>query len=363
MLYSLFLYLATKFTIFNIVKYITFRSVMALLTAMIIGFAIFPRLINYFRNIQKGGQPIREDGPQAHLDSKKGTPTMGGLGTIISLIMATLLWSDLTNPFIWITIFVTIAFCLLGFVDDLLKITKRNSKGVSGKIKLIVQAIVSVFACWLIGIYTPEQYTNILTFPFFKNLSLDLGIIYYLLTFFVIVGASNAVNLTDGLDGLVTVPIILVTGCFAIIAYLVGNVVFASYLFLPHIPNTGELSIFCASLIGASLAFLWFNAPPAKIFMGDTGSLAFGGALGAIAAITKHEIVLAIAGGLFVIEALSVIIQVYYFKLTGGKRFFLMAPLHHHFEKKGWNETTIVVRFWIISVIFTLIALSSLKLR
>jgi phospho-N-acetylmuramoyl-pentapeptide-transferase len=363
MLYNLLFPLAEKIGYLNIFKYITFRSGAAMLTALFISFIFGPIIIRSLKKLQKGGQPIRLDGPESHLITKKGTPTMGGLMILLAVTCSTILWADITNKYIWIVLFVTLSYGLLGFFDDYLKVTKKNTKGVSGKIKLIIQFIVALIACWLTKEAAPINYSTHLALPFFKNILLDLSWFYIIFTSTVIVGSSNAVNLTDGLDGLAIVPIAIAAMCFAIIGYLVGNSIFANYLQIHHIIGSGELTVFCASLVGASLGFLWFNAPPAKVFMGDTGSLAFGGSIGTISVITKHEIVLGIIGGLFVIEALSVIIQVYYFKFTKGKRIFKMAPIHHHFEKCGWSETTIVIRFWIIAVIFALIGLSTLKLR
>ncbi len=281
----------------------------------------------------------------------------------LALGVSTLLWADLTNMYVWVAIFVTSGFGLLGFADDYLKVTKRNTRGVPGKVKLLVQFSVAATAAWWINILAEPSYANQLAFPFFKDLLLNLGFFYIPFAMVVMVGASNAVNLTDGLDGLAIVPIMIAAMCFALISYLVGHMNFADYLQIHPVPGAGELAVFCSGIVGAGLGFLWYNAPPAKVFMGDTGSLAFGGSLGVISVITKHEIVLAIIGGLFVVEAMSVMIQVAYFRYTGGKRFFGMAPIHHHFEKKGWSEPTIVIRFWIIAVIFALIGLSTLKLR
>lgn len=363
MLYNLLLPLADTYPILNIFKYITFRGLGAIFTALTVSFIIGPYLIQWLKDKQSEGQPIRENGPQSHLLTKKGTPTMGGVLMFISLGISTLLWADLSNQYVWVVLFVTCGFGILGFIDDYLKVAKKNTKGVAGKIKLTAQFVISLAAAvWIQSLATPEQASH-LALPFFKNILLNLGIFYVPFVIFVIVGASNSVNLTDGLDGLAIVPIMLAAGCFGLISYLVGHNSFAEYLQLHPVQGAGEISIFCSGLIGAGLGFLWFNAPPAKVFMGDTGSLAFGGSLGVISVITKHEIVLSIVGGLFVIETLSVIIQVYYFKLTGGKRFFGMAPIHHHFEKKGWSEPTVVIRFWIIAVIFALIGLSTLKLR
>jgi phospho-N-acetylmuramoyl-pentapeptide-transferase len=363
MLYNLLSPFADEHVFFNLFRYITFRSGAAILTALIISFVTGPYIISLLKKLQQHGQPIREDGPESHLLTKKGTPTMGGIMILMAVTISTLLWADLSNRYVWIVLFVTLGFGFLGFMDDYLKVTKRNTKGVRGKAKLVVQFIISAIAClWIQSIATKLHSTH-LAVPFFKNILINLGWFYSIFVIVVIVGASNAVNLTDGLDGLAIVPIVIAAACFALISYLVGNSVFANYLQIHHVVGAGELTVFCAALIGAGLGFLWFNAPPAKVFMGDTGSLAFGGSIGTISVITKHEIVLAIIGGLFVMEALSVIIQVYYFKFTGGKRFFLMAPIHHHFEKKGWSEPTIVIRFWILAVIFALIGLSTLKLR
>lgn len=363
MLYNLLLPLANEYSLFNLFRYITFRSGGAVFTALIISFIFGPRIIEWLRSKQGKGQPIREDGPASHLVTKKGTPTMGGVMMLLAVGVSTLLWADLTNHYVWIVLFVTAGYGLLGFMDDYLKVTKRNTKGVSGKLKIVAQATIALAAViWIQQIATPD-YSSHLAVPFFKELLINLGIFYIPFAVIVMVGASNAVNLTDGLDGLAIVPIMIAASCFALISYLAGHATFAGYLQIHAVPGTGELAVLCASLIGAGLGFLWFNAPPAKVFMGDTGSLAFGGSLGVISVITKHEIVLAIIGGLFVMEAVSVIIQVTYFKYSGGKRFFGMAPIHHHFEKKGWSEPTIVIRFWIIAVIFALIGLSTLKLR
>ncbi len=362
MLYNLLFPLAAEYPIFNLFKYLTFRSGGAIMTALIISFVVGPGLIRWLRTKQQGGQPIRTDGPESHLLTKKGTPTMGGLMMLFAVSVSTLLWADVTNQYVWIALFVTFGFGGIGFADDYLKVSKKNTKGLPGKKKLLAQFIIAVVAAMWISAITPENLNHHLAFPFFKDVLLNLGIFYVPFVIFVLIGASNAVNLTDGLDGLAIVPIMIAAGCFALITYLVGNAMFANYLQLNFVPGTGELAIFCAAMIGAGLGFLWFNAPPAMVFMGDTGSLAFGGSLGTVAVITKHEIVLAIIGGLFVVEALSVMAQVFYFKRT-GKRIFLMAPIHHHYEKLGWKESTIVIRFWIIAVILALIGLSTLKLR
>jgi phospho-N-acetylmuramoyl-pentapeptide-transferase len=362
MLYALFTPYAQEFAFFNLFRYLTFRTGGAIMTALVLSFMFGNPVIAWLKSKQGEGQPIRDDGPERHLLTKKGTPTMGGCLILLALVISTLLWADLRNPYVWIVLCVTLGFGALGAYDDYLKLTKRNSKGLSGKMKLLLQGVFALGATACILTLSKPEYATILTFPIFKEAILDLGIMYYLLGFCVIVGASNAVNLTDGLDGLAIVPVMIATACFCLISYLVGNQIFANYLQLHHIPNTGELAVFGGGLIGAGLGFLWFNAPPAKVFMGDTGSLAVGGALGTISMITKHELVLAIIGGLFVLEAVSVILQVGYYKMT-KKRIFLMAPIHHHFEKKGWEESTVVIRFWIIASILALIGLSTLKLR
>jgi phospho-N-acetylmuramoyl-pentapeptide-transferase len=362
MLYNLLYPLADEFQLFNLFKYLTFRSGGAVLTSLILSFVLGPRLIRWLKQKQGKGQPIREDGPASHLVTKQGTPTMGGVMILLSVTVSTLLWADIRNPYVWIVLMVTLGFGFIGFMDDYLKVSKRNTKGLRGKFKLVLQFFIAAAACaWIMAVADPKQATH-LAIPFFKDFFPDLGWFYLVFGVFVMIGASNAVNLTDGLDGLAIVPIMIAAGCFALISYLVGNAVFASYLQIHPVPGSGELAIFCAALVGASLGFLWFNAPPAMIFMGDTGSLAFGGSLGTIAVIVKHELVLAIIGGLFVLEAVSVIVQVASFKMT-GKRVFRMAPIHHHFEKLGWAEPTVVIRFWIIAMILALIGLSSLKLR
>jgi len=360
MLYNLLLPFIHNSHIANLFHYITFRSGLAILITLSISFLIGSRLIKFLQTLQKNGQPIRLDGPESH-QIKAGTPTMGGIMIILSSCFSTLLLADLTNKYIWITLFGFISFGVIGFFDDYAKVTKNSHYGVRGKSKLLLQGILSLIIC--IALEYTDNPNHLINIPFFKNLALDLGYLYIFFAMFVIVGASNAVNLTDGLDGLATVPIALTSGSFALISYLVGNHIYSNYLQLTYIPNTGELTIFCAGLVGSCLGFLWFNAQPAEVFMGDTGSLSLGGVLGIISVITKHEIVLAIIGGLFVLETISVILQVYYFKATKGKRIFKMAPLHHHFEKSGWTESKVVIRFWIISIIFALIGLSSLKLR
>ncbi len=361
MLYNLLYPLAGDIQFFNLFRYLTFRSGGAIITALVISFVIGPRLIRWLKHKQHGGQPIRDDGPESHL-SKKGTPTMGGLMMLFAVTISTVLWADITNHYVWIVLFVTLGYGFLGFMDDYLKVSKKNHKGLSGKKKLIGQFLIGAVAAYWITLVTPAHLNHHLAFPFVKDYLLNLGMLYIPFVIVVLVGASNAVNLTDGLDGLAIVPIMIAAACFGLIAYLIGNAVYAHYLHFDLVPGSGELAVFCAALIGAGLGFLWFNAPPAMVFMGDTGSLAFGGSLGAIAVIVKHEIVLAIIGGLFVVEALSVMIQVASFKMT-GKRVFRMAPIHHHYEKLGWKEPTVVIRFWIVAVILALIGLSTLKLR
>jgi phospho-N-acetylmuramoyl-pentapeptide-transferase len=354
--------LADHVFIFNVFRYITFRAGGGLLTALLIAFLMGTPTIDWLRLKQGKGQPIRADGPARHVVEKQGTPTMGGLLILVPAVVATLLWADLTDLYVWIVLGVTMLFGLLGFWDDFQKVTKRSSAGVSGRIKLVFQFAVAVAATYLVMRMEDPAVSGYLAIPFVKSAFLPLGWFFLIFGSLVIVGASNAVNLTDGLDGLATVPVIIAALAFALIAYLVGNIKFADYLQLHYVAGTGELAVFLAALIGAGLGFLWYNAPPAMVFMGDTGSLALGGALGAVAVATKHEIVLGIVGGLFVLEALSVIVQVVSFKTT-GKRVFKMAPIHHHFEQLGWREPTIVIRFWIIAVVLALVGLSSLKLR
>ena len=372
------LYWLTEFSdggdIFNLFRYITFRAGGAFFTALIFGFIFGRPLINLLKRKQGKGQPIRDDGPESHILTKQGTPTMGGLLILSALVVSTLLWARPDNPYIWMILFVTVGFGLVGFADDYAKVSKGNVKGVSGRIRLligfIIAAIAGYWAMYCHGISDVElagregydMLSGRLAFPFFKDALLNLGFLFIPFSMVVIVGRANAVNLTDGLDGLAIMPVMIASASLGMIAYAVGRVDFTQYLDVHYVPGTGEILVFVAGLIGGGLGFLWYNAPPAAVFMGDTGSLALGGALGAIAVASKHEIVLAIVGGLFVVEAMSVFIQVAYFKWT-GKRVFLMAPIHHHFEKRGWAEPQIVIRFWIISLILALIGLATLKIR
>ncbi|MBY4892616.1 phospho-N-acetylmuramoyl-pentapeptide-transferase [Rhodobacteraceae bacterium N5(2021)] len=348
--------------VFNLFRYITFRAGGAFFTALVFGFIFGRPLINALRRKYKDGQPIREDGPASHLETKAGTPTMGGLLILAALSLSTLMWARLDNPYVWLVLGVTVCFGLIGFADDWAKVSRNTSAGVSGKVRLAVGFAIALAAGIVAAQLHPEELSNQLAMPVFKDVLLNMGWMYLPFVMIVIVGSANAVNLTDGLDGLAIMPVMIAAGTLGVIAYAVGRVDFTEYLDVHYVPGTGELLIFTAGLIGGGLGFLWYNAPPAAVFMGDTGSLALGGALGAIAVCTKHEIVLAIVGGLFVAEAVSVIVQVLYFKAT-GKRVFLMAPIHHHFEKQGWAEPQIVIRFWIISLILALIGLATLKLR
>jgi len=346
----------------NVLRYITFRTGGAMMTAMVFVFLFGPWLIDHLRIKQGKGQPIRADGPQSHLVTKKGTPTMGGLIILSGILVSTLLWANLANRYVWIVLGVTLGFGAIGFYDDYLKVTKQSHVGFSGKLRLVAEVLIAAAACYFIMQLGRQPFASSLTFPFFKEWILPLGWFFIVFGSIVIVGAGNAVNLTDGLDGLAIVPVMIATGCFGVFAWVVGNALFSDYLQLHFVPGTGELAVVCGAVIGAGIGFLWFNAPPASIFMGDIGSLSLGGMLGTIAVATKHEIVLGIVGGLFVLEAVSVIVQVVSFKLT-GKRVFKMAPLHHHFEQKGWTEPQIVIRFWIIAVVLALAGLSTLKLR
>ena len=343
--------------VFNLFRYLSFRTGGAVATALLIGLVIGPRFIGWLRIRQGKGQPIRDDGPQSHL-AKRGTPTMGGLMILTSLMLSLLLWMDLRNPYVWACMFVTFGFGMIGFLDDYDKVRKQKTAGVSGKVRLLGEFLIAGVAAWIICSQNGTQ----LYVPFFSWIHPDIGWFYIAFAAFVIVAFGNAVNLTDGLDGLATMPVVIASMAFMLIAYLAGNKIYAIYLGIPHVPGAGDLAIFCGAMVGAGLAFLWFNAPPAAVFMGDTGSLALGGALGTIAVTTHHELVLGIIGGLFVMEALSVIIQVFFFKRT-GRRIFKMAPIHHHFEQLGWSEPTVVIRFWIIAFVLALAGLATLKLR
>lgn len=360
MLYNLLTPLADQFIFFNLFNYLTFRTGGAVMTSLLISFVIGPRIIRWLKSKQGSGQPLREIGPDHQ--SKAGTPTMGGLMILISMGLSTLLWADIYNPYVWIVLGVIAGFGVIGFFDDYAKLTKKSHEGVSGKIRLLLEILISLAAVVATLHYSTDPNVDKLAIPFSKDLLIPLGLFFIPFAIFVIVGASNAVNLTDGLDGLAIVPVMICAACFGLISYLVGNAIFAEYLQVHHVPGTGEVAVLCGALIGAGLGFLWYNAPPAAVFMGDTGSLSIGAGLGIMSIITKHELVLAIIGGLFVFETLSVVIQVVSFKLT-GKRVFAMAPIHHHFEKKGWSEPTIVIRFWIIAFVLALIGLSTLKLR
>ena len=362
MLFNFSAQFVDQFTALNVFRYITFRTGGAMLTALIVSFVCGPYIIRLLKSYQTEGQPIREDGPEGHILTKAGTPTMGGFMILLALVLATLLWADLRNGYIWAALVVTVAFGLIGFFDDYAKVSLNDSKGIPGKLKLLLQIVFALAATIWITSLTSAPLATSLALPFFKSVLIDLGWFFVVFGILVIVGASNAVNLTDGLDGLAIGPVMIAASVFAIISYLVGNSIFSDYLQVHYVPGAGELTVFCGALVGAGLGFLWFNAPPAMVFMGDTGSLSMGAALGSVSVVTKHELVLVIVGGLFVLETVSVIVQVVSFKLT-GKRVFQMAPLHHHFEKKGWAEPTIVIRFWIIAMILALAGLATLKLR
>ena len=353
---------ADKISFLNVFRYITFRTGGATMTALVFVFVAGSPIIDLLRLKQGRGQPIRDDGPQSHKTKKIGTPTMGGLMILSGVTLSTVLWANPSNPYVWIVLGVTLAFGVIGFYDDYLKVTKQSHAGVSGKTRIAAEALVAIAACFAIAQLGRPAFATSLVFPFFKDLVFNLSFVFIIFGGFIIVGAGNAVNLTDGLDGLAIVPVMIAAASFGLISYLAGNAVFADYLNIHYVAGTGELAVLCGAVIGAGLGFLWFNAPPASIFMGDTGSLALGGMIGAIAVATKHEIALAIIGGLFVLEAVSVIVQVVSFKLT-GKRVFAMAPIHHHYEQKGWTEPQIVIRFWIISIVLALVGLSTLKLR
>ena len=361
MLFNLLAPLADEYIVFNLFRYLTFRTGGAIMTALLVSFVFGSTIINWLKAAQNGNTPVREDVPEGHL-KKVGTPTMGGFLILLAISVSTLLWADLRNGYVWLVLLVTMGFGAIGFADDYLKLAGYRSKGLPGRVKLILEIIIAMIAAYWAMTISPVQLSESLVIPFLKNILVDLGWFFIPFAVFVIVGASNAVNLTDGLDGLAIVPVMIAAACFGFIAYLVGNSVYSGYLQLHYVVGVGELSVFCGALVGASLGFLWYNAPPAMVFMGDTGSLSVGGALGTISVVTKHEFVLAIIGGLFVLETVSVIVQVVSFKLT-GKRVFAMAPLHHHFEKKGWAEATIVIRVWVIASILALIGMSTLKLR
>ncbi len=361
MLYLLILDLIDSYSFLNVFKYLTVRTGLTVFTSLLVVFLIGNPFINFFSTRQIL-DPIREDGPDQHIIKKIGTPTMGGVLILIGLFAGILLWGDLKNIYILFLIYIVGSYGLLGAFDDYKKVKYKNSSGISFKFKLISQMLIALIGILFLTYFSENQDLKNLYFPFFKNLIINLGWFFIPFAIFIIVGSSNAVNLTDGLDGLATVPVILVAGCFAFISYVTGNIVFSEYLQIPYIKDVGEVSVFLGAIIGSCLGFLWFNAPPAKIFMGDTGSLSLGGSLGAVGIITKHEIVLAITGGLFVLEAVSVIVQVVSFKMT-GKRIFKMAPIHHHYEKKGWPESTVVIRFWIVAIILAMIGLATLKFR
>jgi phospho-N-acetylmuramoyl-pentapeptide-transferase len=359
MIYHLLYPLHTVFSSFNVFRYITFRTIYAAITALVICFVLGPWMIRKLRSL-KIGQPIREDGPDSHF-SKEGTPTMGGLLIIFAAVISTLLWSNLTINYVWMVVMVTVGFGLIGFMDDYRKLARKNSRGVPGKVRLTMEIAIALFISLIL--YFKADFTSNITIPFFKTALPDLGWGYVLLSTFIIVGSANAVNLTDGLDGLAIGPAITCFMTYLLFAYFAGNIKIAGYLQIPYVAGTGELAIFCGAMLGAGIGFLWYNTYPAQVFMGDTGSLSLGASLGAVAVMTKQEILLAIVGGIFVLETVSVIFQVGWFKISNGKRIFRMAPIHHHFELKGWAEPKIIVRFWIISILLALVAISTLKLR
>ncbi|MBV9151196.1 MAG: phospho-N-acetylmuramoyl-pentapeptide-transferase [Alphaproteobacteria bacterium] len=362
MLYLILASLADQFHALNLFRYITFRAGGAFFTSLLISLVFGPQIIAWLKSMQGDGQPIRSDGPQGHLVRKKGTPTMGGFLILLALTISTLLWADVGSPYVWIVLWMTVSFGLIGFLDDFRKLTRRSHHGVPGRVKLLLEILMATGACITLAFVMRQPLANTIAIPFAKTVLLNIGWFFLPFGILVITGASNAVNLTDGLDGLAIGPSMIAAGCFALIAYAVGNASFANYLQLHHVPGVDELTVFCGAMVGAGLGFLWFNAPPASVFMGDTGSLSIGAALGTISIVTKHELVLAIIGGLFVLEAISVIVQVASYKMT-GRRVFRMAPLHHHFEQKGWEEPTIVIRFWIIASILAIAGLATLKLR
>lgn len=362
MLYHLLTPLSDGGDVFNLFRYITFRAGGAFFTALLLGFIFGRPIINWLRRVQKKGQPIREDGPQRHVVEKAGTPTMGGVIILGALLISSFLWARLDNGFVWAVLFVTLGFGVIGFIDDFQKVTRFSHKGISGRVRLAIGFTIALAAGFYMNSIQPDGLQNAIAVPVLKDTLLPLGIIFLPFAMVVIVGSANAVNLTDGLDGLAIMPVMIAAGSLGVIAYVVGRTDFTEYLQVHYVPGTGEITVIAAAIIGGGLGFLWYNAPPAMVFMGDTGSLALGGCLGAIAVATKHEIVWAVIGGLFVLEAVSVMVQVASFKLT-GKRVFRMAPIHHHFEQKGWAEPTVVIRFWIIALILALIGLASLKLR
>jgi phospho-N-acetylmuramoyl-pentapeptide-transferase len=362
MLYNLLVPLSDDVGSFRLFSFITFRTGGAILTALAISLVLGPAVIRWLKSVQGQGQPIRTDGPESHIITKAGTPTMGGVLILLSLAITTLLWADLSNGYVWLVLLLTLGFGAIGFADDYLKVSHQSSKGLSGRTKLGMEIALALIAAFAIAELSEPDLAQSLAFPFLKDVLVNFGWMFLAFVVFVIVGASNAVNLTDGLDGLAIGPIIIAAMSFGIIAYLAGNAIYAPYLQLPLVVGAGELAVFCGAMVGAGLGFLWFNAPPAMVFMGDTGSLSSGAALGTISVITKHELVLAIIGGLFVLETVSVIVQVVSFKAT-GRRVFRMAPIHHHFEKKGWAEPTVVIRFWIIAIVLALVGLATLKLR
>lgn len=360
MLYWLFDYLADSISGFNVFRYITFRVILGTLTALIISFVIGPKMIRWLEQAQVG-QQIRDDGPQSHL-IKAGTPTMGGALILVAISLSTLLWADLTNRYVWVVLGVTLGFGLVGWRDDYLKVVKKNSKGMSARSKYLWQSLFAIAAAAFLYSFADTPIETTLIVPFLKDVAVDLGLFYLVMTYFVIVGTSNAVNLTDGLDGLAILPTVMVGGALGIFAYVTGHQYFADYLGIPYVSGVGETAVFCGALAGSGLGFLWFNTYPAQVFMGDVGALSLGAALGAVAVVVRQELVLFIMGGVFVMETVSVILQVGSFKLT-GRRIFKMAPIHHHFELKGWAEPKVIVRFWIITFILVLFGLASLKIR
>lgn len=361
MLYSLHL-LSKQFLVFNVFRYLTFRGGAALFTATLILFILGPKMITQLRRSQKNGQPIRNDGPKSHLTKKIGTPTMGGLIILFAVTLSTLLWISPTNPYPWIVIVVMLSYGVIGFYDDSLKVKQQSSRGLSKRFRLLCECAIGLGACVAIYALCPEPLKGKLAVPFFKQIMIDMNLFYILFGTFVIVSFANGVNFTDGLDGLAIMPVLIASAAISILAFLVGNSKTSAYLYLNYIPGVGELMILCCAVVGAGLGFLWFNAPPAQIYMGDTGSLALGGMLGTVAVILKQELVICVIGGVFVLEALSVVVQIISYKLT-KKRVFRMAPIHHHFEQKGWEEPQIVIRFWIIAVLLALTGLTSLKIR